>query len=113
MLHTSLLSGLLSCMLADMGPVELSSSKSLAISPCIVNVSCVSSKSKARRVSNTDPEIITYSNNLKECKWKSLEMSLFNYADTAITIEHFPFSVTSSYSVNIRVSFSKLKVMQA
>ena len=58
--HTSLLSGLLSCMLADMGPVELSSSKSLAISPCIVNVSCVSSKSKARRVSNTDPEIIRY-----------------------------------------------------
>ena len=46
-------------MLADMGPVELSSSKSLAISPCIVNVSCVSSKSKARKVSNTDPEIIT------------------------------------------------------
>ena len=60
MLHTSLLSGLFSCMLADMGPVELSSSKSFAISPCIANVSCRSSKSKARRVSNTDPEFVRY-----------------------------------------------------
>ena len=59
-LHTSLLSGLFSCMLADMGPVELSSSRSLAISPCIENVSCRSSKSKARKVSNTDPESDRY-----------------------------------------------------